>query len=307
MKIFANTPLSRRLAIALLLLLGTTFAGNHVAARIAFDTGVGLLVAILMRSGVTALALFGLLLWQRQPLQVSRGDRPWLLLLGVLISLQSVLLYAAVARIPVALALLVFNLFPMIFILLSWALGGPKPTRRTAMPMGVILAGLVLVLDVPIRLMTLGDSQSLVAGAGLAAVAAIFFALSLWVTENRLKTVYGLLRSMSALSVVFAMMALGGLTGITSGVVPGGMAWPQDIRGWTGLALLTVFYGSAFSVLFVFMPRLDMVRNAPALNMEPVATLVLGWVVLDQKLSSAQILGGAMTVTAIMLLSRSRA
>lgn len=307
MNSIVNTPVPRTWAIALLLLVGTTFAANHIAARIAFDSGVGLFVAILMRSGVTALALFGLLLWRRQPLRVARRDRPWLVLLGMLISLQSVLLYSAVARIPVALALLVFNMFPVIFILLSWALGGPRPTPRAAMLMGVIVAGLVLVLDVPARLMALGDSRALAAGAGLASLAAIFFALSLWVTENRLHSVNGPLRSMSVLAVVFAMMVVGGSTGIASGAIPGAMAWPHDWRGWTGLVLLTVFYGSAFSVLFVFMPRLDMVRNAPALNMEPVATLVLGWVILDQKLSSIQIVGGVTTVAAIMLLSRSRA
>jgi len=37
---------------------GCSFAGNHIAARIAFDHDTGLLLALLCRSGVTLLAVF---------------------------------------------------------------------------------------------------------------------------------------------------------------------------------------------------------------------------------------------------------
>lgn len=51
---------SRPQAIAILHFLGVMFGANHIAARIAFDHGVGLSVAVLVRSGVTALVLLGL-------------------------------------------------------------------------------------------------------------------------------------------------------------------------------------------------------------------------------------------------------
>ncbi len=138
----------RKLAIALLALLACSFAGNHIAARIAFDDGTGVLLAILCRSGITFLVLAGLLLWQRQALALPAGARRWQLLLGLLIATQSLCLYSAVARIPVALALLVGNTFPMLLALLTWALGGARPTGRTVLFMGLILCGLVLALDV---------------------------------------------------------------------------------------------------------------------------------------------------------------
>jgi drug/metabolite transporter (DMT)-like permease len=83
------------------------------------------------------------------------------------------------------------------------------------------------------------------------------------------------------------------------------MHWPADAQGWIGLALLTLFYGTAFSLLFVLMPRLDMARNASALNIEPVAVLVLGWVVLGQALAPLQVVGALLVVAGIVLLARS--
>ena len=68
-----NSPFPRPVAVALLLMLGCAFAGNHIAARVAFDHGTGLLVAILCRSGAAALALCGLVLWQREPVRRGPG------------------------------------------------------------------------------------------------------------------------------------------------------------------------------------------------------------------------------------------
>jgi drug/metabolite transporter (DMT)-like permease len=87
------------------------------------------------------------------------GTRHWQLLLGLLIATQSLCLYSAVARIPVALALLVGNTFPMLLALLTWALGGARPTGRTVLFMGLILCGLVLALDVPARLADSGAAN----------------------------------------------------------------------------------------------------------------------------------------------------
>ena len=56
-------PYPRYLAVIILLCMGCAFAGNHVAARVAFDDGAGVLLAILMRSGGTLLVLAILVLF----------------------------------------------------------------------------------------------------------------------------------------------------------------------------------------------------------------------------------------------------
>jgi drug/metabolite transporter (DMT)-like permease len=292
-------PLPRHLAIAILLGVATLFAGNHVAARIAFDDGTGLLLAILARAALALLVLGGLVVLRRRGLVLPAGTRRWQLAVGLLVTLQSLCLYSAVARLPVVVALLLMNTFPIQLALITWALGGPRPTLRAVTVMLIILVGLVVVLDVPTWLATpeaLGPAWP--AGIAFGLGAAGSFALALWVTEHRLAGVDDSLRSLLTMAtVLLAMLILG-----ASGLVPGGLSTPGSAVGWAGLAALTLLYGVGFSVLFVSVPRLDMARNAPVMNIEPVASLVLGFLLLGQMLSPAQLAGGAIVLGGIVTL-----
>ena len=51
------------------------------------------------------------------------------------------------------------------------------------------------------------------------------------------------------------------------------------------------------------MPRLDMARNAPASNVEPIAALGLGWVFLGQSIGLIQLLGAAIVFSGILMLA----
>lgn len=293
----------RHIAIAVLLAVACTFAGNHIAARVAFDHGTGLLLAVLLRAGATLLLLGGLVWWQRETLRLPPGTAGWQLLLGLLIAVQSLCLYSAVARIPVALALLISNTFPILLALITWALGGRPPSRRTSAIMATTLAGLVLVLDVPSHLSGAGgDDPHWWAGVAFAMAAATVFAFGLWITDHQLKALRGPVRSFMTMAIVVGSIGLAG----AAGLVPGGMSWPQGTPGWVGLACLMLLYGVSFSVLFVTLPRLNMAENAPVMNMEPLASLLLGWWLLGQALAPIQLLGGAVVLLGIVWLAKAR-
>lgn len=239
----APTLFPRHIAVLILALLACSFAGNHIAARIAFDHDTGLLLAILCRSGVTLLVLASLVLWQRERLSLPASTWRWQLLLGLLIATQSFCIYSAVARIPVALALLVVNVSPILLALLTWVLGGARPTRRAAGLMGLILFGLTLALDVPQRLSNSGSSEpQWLEGVAYASTAAVVFAFALWITDNKLAGMRGSVRSMLTMAVVFVVAAIAG----SSGVLRGGVGLPTSSVGWTALASLVVLYGLGF-------------------------------------------------------------
>lgn len=295
--------LPRHLAIGLLLCIACLFAGNHVAARLAFDDGTGLLLAIIARSGLALVVLGTLLMLQRKPLRLPAGSWPWQLGVGLLIMLQSVFLYSAVARLPVAVALLLMNTFPILLALLTWALGGSRPTLWATLVMAVILSGLVVVLDVPTWLASPESmGEQWVAGVAFGLGAAAVFSGALWITDRRLAGVGNTLRTFLTMGVVLISMLLAALLN----VVPGGLALPASASGWTGLVALAVLYGVTFSVLFTLLPRLNMARNAPVMNFEPVASLVLGYIVLGQMLGQMQLIGGAIVLSGIVALSLSR-
>jgi len=293
-------PVPRWAGIAILLVIAVTFSLNHIAARIAFDHGTSVVTAVVFRSGGTALAVLGLLLALRAPLAVPAATTGRALAIGVVVAVQSYCIYAAVARIPVALALLTFNTYPMLFALMSWAGGLGRPSPRALLAMLTALLGLALALDIA---RTGGELAArwneIGAGAAYAGCASLSFALVLYLNARWLHGLDGRLRSFLAMASCAAVALAGALTS-------GALAFPRDGAGWAGLALLTLFYGSAITSLFVVQPRMRAATDIAVLNFEPVALMFLAWAVLDQGLSATQIAGALVVVGAIVALGTAR-
>jgi len=233
------------------------------------------------------------LLLSRMPLKIGQKTFGQSVLIGLLIAVQSYCLYSAVALIPVALALLAFQTFPMLLSLISWVGGGERPSRRVLLAMPVALVGLALALDVVAKG---GDLAGRWAEVGVGVLwafgASISFAMALYLITRWLGSMDGRLRSFLFLSVV-AVVTLAG------GTVANGFALPADGTGWIALALLTVFYGTAITATFVLLPRLGAVNNAAVLNFEPIAVLGLAWPILGQAVAPLQIAGAFIVVGAI--------
>ena len=122
-----------------LLLVALMMGANHVAARFAFNNGVDVATAVAFRSGITAAVVALLLVVQKVPLVLSRQHLKALAAIGALLAVQSLSLYASVARLPVALALLAFNTYPIWTAFWAWALYRRSPERAALIAMPYFL------------------------------------------------------------------------------------------------------------------------------------------------------------------------
>ena len=289
-------------AFATLLLIALMMGANHVAARIAFNNGVDVATAVVFRSTVTALVLFTLIAVQGVRIQLTARHKRMLPVMGLLIGVQSLCLYSAVARLPVALALLAFNTYPIWTALWSWALYRHRPERPLVVAMPVILVGLGLALDVfgaASGLGAQGQWLRIGTGVGFALAAAATFGLALVITQHEAGDVDGRVRTATT-------MTLAGLVALTMVVSQGGFHLPQAPAGWGGLLTLTVLYGTAFTIMFTVLPRLGVVGNSAIMNVEPVFALVLAWLILGQTIAPVQLLGALIVVVAVMVLGMRR-
>ena len=283
-------------AFATLLLIALMMGANHVAARIAFNNGVDVATAVVFRSVITALVIVGILALQRVRVHFSPRHKRMLPLIGLLIGVQSLCLYSAVARLPVALALLAFNTYPIWTALWAWALYRQRPERALVIAMPVILVGLALALDVFGAASGLGASgqwSRIGAGVGFALAAAGTFGLALVITQHEAADVDGRVRTATTM-VLAALVALG-MVG-----AQGGFHLPQAAAGWGGLAALTFLYGTAFTIMFTVLPKLGVVGNSAIMNVEPVFALVLAWLILGQVIAPVQVAGALVVVGAVM-------
>ena len=285
-------------AFATLLLIALMMGGNHVAARLAFNHGLDVATAVTVRSVVTALVV-GLLVWQqRVPLALTTRQRRMLPLIGGLLAVQSLCLYASVARLPVALALLAFNTYPLWTALWARVVYGHRSEARVLRAMPVMLLGLALALDVLGAASGVGAAAQwgqIGAGVAFAMTAAATFGLALVLTQHEAAAVDGRLRTAIT-------MALVGTLALVAVAAQGGPHFPQSAPGWWGLAALTFLYGTAFTVL----PRLGVVGNSAIMNVEPIFALVLAWAILGQAILPIQVAGGLLVVATVMWLGLRR-
>jgi drug/metabolite transporter (DMT)-like permease len=276
------------------LMMGT----NHVAARFAFENGVDVATAVTMRSGGTALVL-ALLLWQQKvQITLTRQNKRGLLAIGALIAVQSLCIYSSVARIPVALALLAFNSYPLWTAM--WARliyrHRPDPFMLRAMP--IILIGLALALDVLGAASGLGAQaqwELIGLGVAFALTAAVTFGLALVLIQHETLGVDGRVRTLSTMTCVL-------LLGLVAVGTQGGFHLPTAAAGWWGLVGLMLLYGTAFTIMFTVLPRLGVVGNSAIMNVEPIFALLLAWLLLDQTIAPIQVIGGLVVVATVIAL-----
>jgi drug/metabolite transporter (DMT)-like permease len=285
-------------AFATLLLIAFMMGANHVAARLAFNNGVDVVTAVSFRSVLTALVV-GLILWQQKvQIQIESNHKKYMLIIGGLIAVQSVCLYSSVARLPVALALLAFNTYPLSTAFWARVLYKHQAEKAVLWSMPILLAGLALALDVLGAASGLGAAEhwsQIGAGVAFALAASATFGLALVYTQHETTGLDGRVRTFSSMSIV-------GVLAVVAAMSQGGFHLPQAPAGWWGLGMLSFLYGTAFTILFTVLPKLGVVGNSAIMNVEPVFALVLAWALLDQAIAPIQLVGAFLVVGTVMWL-----
>jgi drug/metabolite transporter (DMT)-like permease len=285
-------------AFATLLLIALMMGANHVAARIAFNHGVDVATAVVFRSVVTALVIVVMLRSKGVRVRFTARHKRMLPAIGLLVGIQSLCLYSAVARLPVALALLAFNTYPIWTAFWARVVYRQRPERALLIAMPVILLGLALALDVlgaASGLGAAGQWTRIGAGVAFALAAAATFGLALVITQHEAADVDGRVRTATT-------MTMAGLVALVTVTMQGGFHFPDAAAGWGGLAALTFLYGTAFTILFTVLPKLGVVGNSAIMNVEPVFALVLAWLILGQAIAPVQVGGALLVVGAVMAL-----
>ena len=293
------TFLPRPISIFILVFSATLFASNHIAARFAFDHDTGLLLAIFVRSATALLIMVGIALVLKSSFRIPRELRKWQIMLGILITIQSIFLYSAITRIPIALALLLVNTWPMMFILANWITKRSEPSLKVFSVLVFILGGLYFVLDVPADQVVTFDW---ILGVVLAWLSAVLLAYAMWISQYHMAHISGPVRS--GYTMLFVVISCIAVTGFDS--TSELFSLPQSTIGWIALAALALLYGTASTFIFALAPKLDMTKNSPILNAEPVASLVLAYALLGQTLSGMQMIGGAIVIVGIITVSTMR-
>ncbi|MCT2585188.1 EamA family transporter [Actinophytocola gossypii] len=291
-----SETLVRRRGTLLVIVASFCFGSSGVLAKPAMDAGLSPQQVASVRIGLAALVLLVVVgLTRPALLRVRRADLRLLVAYGLVgVAGVQLLYFAAVARIPIGVALLLEFTSPVLVAL--WV----RFVRRTVMPArmwaGTILAlvGLAMVAQVwqGLRL----DAVGLLAGIGAALCSAGYFLLGEhgMTTATRTLTPIGMVTwGMVAGAVAIAVIAPPwSLPGETLARVTDFGAWRVPV--WTLLVACAVM-STALAYLFSISALRHLPANVASVLAlcEPVVATTMAWLVLDQTLTVVQIAGAA--------------
>ncbi|CAN5894893.1 EamA family transporter [soil metagenome] len=277
----------RRGTVAILVAaVGYGFLG--VLVKLAIEAGVDVLPLAAWRFlfGAALVALF--LAARRRPLAPLQSW-PALAGLGVLYSVDALAFIVALQWIPAATAVLVFYVYPVVVVLLAAVFLGERLTARKLAATLAALTGCAL---------TVGAGLSGGRPLGFALVLLAMLALSTYILVSR-----PLMRSLPAHGS--AVVTLGSTALILAAVALAfdDLALGGGTRGLLLVVALSVVSTALPITLFlVGIRHIGAGRAAVLSTLEPVVTVLLAALLLDERIGPVQYAGGALIVTGILWL-----
>ena len=111
------------LGLVFVVLSATSYAANSTSSVVAYSGGATPLSVVSFRVTFTVIALYALLRFMSVSLAMTPRDRNISLALGILLAVYSYCLMEAFDRLPVALAVLTFYLYPLFLGITAYVIG----------------------------------------------------------------------------------------------------------------------------------------------------------------------------------------
>jgi drug/metabolite transporter (DMT)-like permease len=289
---------ARVVGIALAVLSCTLYGINPLFANGAYDDGAnsrGLMVA---RFLIAAPLLLTYRLVAVRGARWPRGrDLVEIFLFGFLgFTFQSFFYFGAIERMASGLVSVIFYCFPVMAVLLAWWLLKHRPSR---------VLGVCVVLTVVGVALTAGEvGGAETTGIALTLAGALTYTFYV-VLSSRVMPRYDGITGL--VIVLFGAMCGWLMLWLVS---PFGMQveFPATTNGWLNIAVLSTF-GTivAMGAFFAAMKRVGPGPTSVASAFEPVVTIAVGTIFLDERLTGRSIIGAALVIAAVVLLALSEA
>lgn len=279
--------------IILSLASAASFAANSTLASIAYSHGATPLSVATFRTVLAVVILFGILRIWRVPTRLPSRLRWQAFGLGILLAIYSFALLAAVSRIPVALAVLTFYLYPLFTAIGAWVTGQERMTLSLGAALVAAFVGLALALNI-------GGGELDSFGVGLAVTAAVFNTVLILLNRH-------LVGDTDSRPISLHMLFSGTIGFLVVNAVVGSFPMPDTTAGIAAFIGVGLFYSFSIIAFFSAISMIGPVRTGILMNFEPVTSVFLGVVVLSQVLMPLQFLGAAIVVGAIVFAALNKA
>jgi drug/metabolite transporter (DMT)-like permease len=240
-----------------------------------------------------ALPVLGLLAWleRRRYGERERRDRLLALGAGVFFAADLICWHYSIEAVGAGLATVLGNIQVVLVALIAWAALGERPAPRTLVAIPIVFMGVVLISGV-IGAGAYGDDPLL--GVVYGVLTAITYALFILVLRQA-----GSERGHPAGPLFDATLSAAVFTAI-GGVAIGDLDWVPGLESQAWLVLLALSSQVlGWLLISVSLPRLPAVITSIVLMLQPMCTVLLGAVLLDESPSAVQLSGVAIVLAGV--------
>lgn len=278
--------MSRNTAISLILLSALGFGSMALFASIAYDAGVSPSMLLTLRFAI-AVALLAPLVWLRRAALPRGRTLAGFVLMGLLYTGQSQAYFTALMHASSGLVGLLLYTYPVLVTMLAVAIGSEKLDRRTMLLLVVAVAGMAVMLGGDLQ----GTPLGIMLGLAAAGIYAVYILLGGRITPG--------VDPLAGTLVIMSIAALGN----GGFALAHGSSLPPTAAAWLAIAAIAALSAVAVATFLVGIRHVGPSQASIISTLEPVITLCLGVAVLSESVGGGQLLGGAMVLSAVILLA----
>ncbi len=267
----------------------TGFATLAIFAKLAYASGLGTEQTLAFRFLLAAIGMLVLaLVIGQNPLRLNRKRLVTLLALGGLVYTgQSLTYFVALRSLPASLVVLIAYIYPSLVVVAGWLFLRRTVSRWHWLALAASFAGVAFLV---------GGTRFEFSWALVLAIASPTIYTGYILIGERVMT------SVPAVAASAVIMSGAALAFCLLAALNHELALPRNANGWAvgvGIALFPTMV--AISLFMAGLPRVGAARAALISTVEPVITVVLAVVLLGDRLSAVQVMGGVLVLLAVIL------
>jgi drug/metabolite transporter (DMT)-like permease len=271
----------------------TAFGTLAIFAKLGYASGLGTEQTLAFRFLLAAIGMLALaMVIGQNPLRLRRNQLATLFALGGLVyTAQSLTYFIALRSLPASLVVLIAYIYPSLVVVAGWLFLRRAVSLWHWVALAASFAGVaMLVGGARFEL-----SWTLVWPVALAIASPIIYTGYILIGERVMSSVPAVAASaviMSGAALAFCLLA----------ALNHELALPRNTSGWAvavGIALFPTMV--AISLFMAGLPRVGAARAALLSTWEPVVTVLLAVVILGDRLSIIQVVGGVLVLVAVIV------
>jgi drug/metabolite transporter (DMT)-like permease len=279
------------IGVLLIIVSGISFGAAAIFARFAYEAGTNPITFLFLRFGIASVCMLSMTLVRGTPIPRGRILLGLILMGAVGYAGQSFCYFTALTLTSAGLVALLLYLYPALVTVLAVVVLKEPGSKLKIIALILALAGTALTIGPAGG----GKPLGIVLSLGAAFIYSVYILVGSKITKQ------GTAIQSSTVIITSAAVVYGGLIAVQ------GASFPTTLSGWASVGAVALISTVLAIVTFLAgLQRIGPMNAATLSTIEPVVTVTLAALVLEETIMPLRVAGGMMILLAVILLIRSR-